>query len=358
MKPLGDHLLIELSGVDSSTLNQKALLIQILKKAVDSSAIALVKIEGHQFFPKGVTIFAIIGESHISMHTYPEVNHLSMDIYTCRLGSEAPGIIVNYIENALQPKGKTTLKVQRGADVSIYQPGKIRNIDSRPISIEYHVNEWVYSGFTTLQKIDIVENKAFGLMLFLDQELQIAEYDADRYNERLLGPLKLIDHPLNNICILGGGDGSVLSKLLSYNPGSITLVEIDSAVLELSQTYLSKLHHGAFEDDRVDIINQDGMDFLTQTDEYYDGIVYDLTTHPNIINQISRSHYMKKAVKAITDRLNKGGLAVFQCCSVNDMDTINLINKFIPQFFDEYEFHTHFIPSFCGEWLFAWGRNH
>ena len=39
---------------------------------------------GHPFEPIGYTLFYLLSESHISVHTFPECNYIAFDIYTCR----------------------------------------------------------------------------------------------------------------------------------------------------------------------------------------------------------------------------------------------------------------------------------
>jgi S-adenosylmethionine decarboxylase len=38
----------------------------------------------HVFEPLGCTILFLLSESHMSIHTFPEKNHISFDLYTCR----------------------------------------------------------------------------------------------------------------------------------------------------------------------------------------------------------------------------------------------------------------------------------
>jgi len=44
-------------------------------------------------------------------------------------------------------------------------------------------------------------------MLFLDNDLQIAEKDAHLYNKSMVSPLVEAGVPLHDVAILGGGDG-------------------------------------------------------------------------------------------------------------------------------------------------------
>ena len=62
-------------------INSLKIIIDIICKKYDFHI--LQKIE-HVFEPQGCTIIYMLSESHISIHTFPEKNHMSFDIYTCR----------------------------------------------------------------------------------------------------------------------------------------------------------------------------------------------------------------------------------------------------------------------------------
>jgi len=49
----------------------------------------------HEFHPQGCTFIFLLSESHLSVHTFPERNHLSFDLYTCR---QYPENDTTYIE--------------------------------------------------------------------------------------------------------------------------------------------------------------------------------------------------------------------------------------------------------------------
>ena len=44
----------------------------------------ILKEVSYQFDPIGCSILFLLSESHISIHSFPEKNHMSFDIYTCR----------------------------------------------------------------------------------------------------------------------------------------------------------------------------------------------------------------------------------------------------------------------------------
>lgn len=78
MDTLSKHLLVDIwldEDLHSSHLEK-------IKKVIDQNLTVVKKVE-HQFEPAGETIVWILSESHFSIHTYPEHNYLSLDIYIC-----------------------------------------------------------------------------------------------------------------------------------------------------------------------------------------------------------------------------------------------------------------------------------
>lgn len=65
----------------------------------------LIKTVAHEFDPHGVTIVGIVGESHISVHTWPENNYGHIEIFSCRelpAAKEIKAKLTDYIENILK----------------------------------------------------------------------------------------------------------------------------------------------------------------------------------------------------------------------------------------------------------------
>ncbi|HDN83160.1 MAG TPA: adenosylmethionine decarboxylase [Candidatus Altiarchaeales archaeon] len=56
---------------------------KILKDVCEKSNLNIIKGDVHQFEPHGVTVFYILKESHISIHTWPEFSSAACDIFTC-----------------------------------------------------------------------------------------------------------------------------------------------------------------------------------------------------------------------------------------------------------------------------------
>lgn len=79
----GIHVFGEMFGIAGESLNDPELLEAALKKGIASSGATLCDIQIKRFDPSGVTLLALLSESHASIHTYPEFGSLFFDAFTC-----------------------------------------------------------------------------------------------------------------------------------------------------------------------------------------------------------------------------------------------------------------------------------
>ena len=77
------HLLLELYGCDFEKLNDESFLRCILNRAAKLAKATVLNLISNKFEPQGVTAIALLAESHISIHTWPESNYSAVDIFTC-----------------------------------------------------------------------------------------------------------------------------------------------------------------------------------------------------------------------------------------------------------------------------------
>ena len=77
------HLLLELYRCDCEKLNDESFLRCILNKASKLANATVLNLISNKFEPQGVTAIALLAESHISIHTWPESNYSAVDIFTC-----------------------------------------------------------------------------------------------------------------------------------------------------------------------------------------------------------------------------------------------------------------------------------
>lgn len=81
--PLGRHLLADLFGCDAHVIDDRAALEALARDAVGGSGATLLGVQSHAFSPQGVTVLAMIAESHLALHAWPEHGYLAFDYFTC-----------------------------------------------------------------------------------------------------------------------------------------------------------------------------------------------------------------------------------------------------------------------------------
>lgn len=80
---LGWHLMADIENVKFGVLNDLKALEEIVGNAVQAGKLTLVRMWSHKFKPQGLSVVALIQESHIAIHTWPEFGLATIDIYTC-----------------------------------------------------------------------------------------------------------------------------------------------------------------------------------------------------------------------------------------------------------------------------------
>jgi S-adenosylmethionine decarboxylase len=80
---VGKHALFELNGGNPNLLNDEEFVKSALTEAAKASGATLLSLVSHKFSPQGVTAVALLSESHISLHSWPEYGFASIDCYTC-----------------------------------------------------------------------------------------------------------------------------------------------------------------------------------------------------------------------------------------------------------------------------------
>ncbi len=108
----GHHLLAELYGVAPNKLDDPDLLAGALRRGIERGGATLLHLEVRRFSPHGVTVLALLTESHASLHTYPEAGALFFDAFTC--GEGRPQAILEAVASALLPKEVRSRLVERG----------------------------------------------------------------------------------------------------------------------------------------------------------------------------------------------------------------------------------------------------
>ena len=81
---VGRHLIVDVGNINDFELLNYANTIQpLMEKIIRDCNLSVVGELKHQFYPIGATIVYLLEESHLSIHTYPELRSCSIDLYSC-----------------------------------------------------------------------------------------------------------------------------------------------------------------------------------------------------------------------------------------------------------------------------------
>ncbi len=107
--------MLELRGCDATTLDDLPQVEALLRAAADAAGATVVQATFHRFAPQGVSGVVVVEESHLSVHTWPEVGYAAIDMYTC--GDCIPEAAVAVLREGLCADTCEVMVVERGLPV-------------------------------------------------------------------------------------------------------------------------------------------------------------------------------------------------------------------------------------------------
>lgn len=110
---IGRHCVLELYGCSEAVLNDHELIRNALREAAEAAGATFLGEVSHQFTPQGVTALALLAESHISIHTWPETGYAAADVFTCG-DHTMPQRACEHLANALKPRSYEIQQFARG----------------------------------------------------------------------------------------------------------------------------------------------------------------------------------------------------------------------------------------------------
>ena len=204
------------------------------------------------------------------------------------------------------------------------------------------------------------------LSLYLNGRLQFASNDERVYHAYLTTPAMLAAYRRDRVLILGGGDGLALRDLLRWSPASVTLIDLDGALLRLfrgedpeAPRWLSRaltdLNENAFADPRVRVVEGDAfieVERLAAQGARFDVVVADLPdpSHPDLDRLYSDYFFAR-----VRQLLSPDGAFVTQATSPYHARAafVSIGRTLAHAGFHAEPYHAN-VPSF-GEWGWAIG---
>ncbi len=131
---------------------------------------------------------------------------------------------------------------------------------------------------TPFQEMYVVETGEYGKALILDGKWQSCTGDEFLYHEALVHPAMIFHQSPKKVLVLGGAEGATVREVLRWSTVErVVMVDIDGDVVEACRELLPEMHQGAFDDSRVELVIDDALNYLDNTEESWDVVISDLT---------------------------------------------------------------------------------
>ncbi|MGQ3684296.1 MAG: polyamine aminopropyltransferase [Candidatus Loosdrechtia sp.] len=216
------------------------------------------------------------------------------------------------------------------------------------------VKQIVYQAQTEIQKITIADTYNYGRCLILNDKFQTAEVDEFIYHEALVQP-SLILHPhAESVLVIGGCDGATLREVLRHKLlKKAVMVDIDKEMVECAKKFLPSFHAGAFDDNRAELVIENGRKYLKQTKEQFDVIIMDVKDL--LPDDSSRVLYSLEFYQIAAERVKEGGIMIVQsgAASLAEDSAFASICNTLGEVFSHVFPYVAYIPSYALQWGFA-----
>ena len=113
MKAIGRHIILEMWRCSGLSLNSLDTAEQALRDMVAALDVNLLDLKVYPFSPVGVTGIAIVSESHLVIHTWPEYGYAAVDIFTCGAPRD-PQAAIDVLREHFQPEHVQVMEITRG----------------------------------------------------------------------------------------------------------------------------------------------------------------------------------------------------------------------------------------------------
>ena len=120
-RDLGVQLIIELYDCDRSVLDDCQQVERIMLLTAESSGATIINHCFHKFTPCGVSGVVVIAESHLAIHTWPELGYCAVDLFTCGESVDTSRAIA-VLKEGMKSREEKVFRLARGL--------KNRNLDS------------------------------------------------------------------------------------------------------------------------------------------------------------------------------------------------------------------------------------
>jgi len=365
----GRHLIIDFWDCDIELLNDEVKLPLLLNEAAKAAGANVISMHAHRFDPQGVTAFAILSESHIAIHTWPEAGYAGVDIYTC--GKCDPLPTHELLAKELSSGRSEFLELTRGHSDSSksiqsvasqtprhtglvendtwFLEGSVPGKRHGNISHGFRISEVLFKKTTQFQECLIFDSPVYGGVLVLDGIVQFSTSDEHIYHEMLVHP-SMFAHPNpQRVVIIGGGDGGALREVLQHNPKEVVMIDIDEQVIRAAAEYLPSLNAGAFEDSRVTLLFEDASEALRRYESTFDVAIIDCNGAVGPSEALFENDFYSTVARSLNDE----SICAVQAGSMMEPEFLVQMRERLETHFGRTTGFRLTLPAYhCGEYVF------
>jgi len=338
-----------------SLLRDSAALRDACVKFATDAGLTVVGKHFHTFADAGgVTGLVLLAESHVAIHTWPELSAVTLDVYVCNFrddNSDKAQALTDALVTLFAPKNIHRNSLLRGAPATRLEP----------LTLEWLTPE-IAHGFATRrppvaihsahQRIEWHDTKAMGRMLALDGAFMLSERDEFIYHECMVHVAALALVNPKRALVMGGGDGCSVRELLKHPcVEQLVVAELDPMVVATCRENFADVNAGAFDDPRVRLEFGDALLYLRNTSTRYDIIVMDLTD-PDDAD--CTPLYSSDTYALIRDRLSPDGVLTLHIGSAFfHPQRFAMTLRELRAVFIEVHAYKAFMPTYGAEWGMA-----
>jgi len=366
---IGRHLLVDYWDCDTGLLNDAPALSTLLTQAAQEAGATVLSTHVQTFEHMGVTAIAILAESHISIHTWPEARYAAVDIYTC--GDCDPIRAHEFLVAAIPSSRFEFVELARGQEGVQRSISKISHVahdgpaakdddawffeDTVPgrrfgnINHGFIVSEEVFKGRTNFQDCMIFDNPVYGRVLALDGIVQLSTFDEHIYHEMLVHPAMFAHPNPRRVVIVGGGDGGTLREVLRHDPEQVVMIDIDEQFVRHAAQHLPTLSAGSFEDPRVTLVFEDASDALRHYENAFDVAIIDCNDAIGPSEVLFHTDFYATVARSLAGQ----GTTAVQAGSLLDTDFLQKVYRRMASHLGSTIGFRLTIPCYhCGEYAF------
>lgn len=108
------HILLDFFGAEN--LTDSVFITRALRDAAEACGATILDIKIHEFGKNsGITGVALLAESHISIHTWPEISYAALDVFLC--GKCQPEPAIEILKNLFLPQQYKVTIINRGEEI-------------------------------------------------------------------------------------------------------------------------------------------------------------------------------------------------------------------------------------------------